>query len=242
MYFIRSLNKFFHSVNALICPIHREGYLYIFLGFVLSFVLGFFSTSFFILGLLVTLWICYFFRDPIRHTIIDPNYIVSPADGTVCSVCVTYPPAKLNIEHKEYLKISIFMNVFDCHINRSPVDGYLQETQYVKGQFLNADDEKSSENNEQQLYHITTSDAQMPQSIYVVQVAGLVARRIIPFVKVPCRLLAGERIGMIRFGSRVDVYLSVEAVPMVALNQKVVAGETLIASFGLSKSFKFRQD
>ena len=173
----------------------------------------------------MTIWCYYFFRDPERISINDDNYLVSPADGTIIQVQETEGPKELNLEGKKFTKVSIFMNVFDCHVNRKPCDGKISEILYKPGKFLNASLDKASEDNERNYYKVTNAQG---EDIIVVQIAGLIARRIISESKKDQTLKQGNRIGMIRFGSRVDVYFE-NYTTLVKVNQKTIAGETLIA-------------
>jgi phosphatidylserine decarboxylase len=178
-----------------------------------------------LIGLLLTVWCYYFFRDPDRISINDENYLVSPADGVVLQVQETDGPKELNLDGKKFNKISIFMNVFDCHVNRTPCSGKVTEIIYKPGKFLNASLDKASEDNERNYYKITNSNG---EDIIIVQIAGLIARRIVSEVSESTELKQGDRIGMIRFGSRTDIYFE-NYTPLVKVNQKTIAGETLIA-------------
>jgi phosphatidylserine decarboxylase len=175
--------------------------------------------------LVLTVWVYYFFRDPERVPINDDNYLVSPADGLVVQVQETEGPKELGLENKKFTKISIFMNVFDCHVNRIPCDGKVSEILYKSGKFLNASLDKASEDNERNYYKIINSKG---EDIIVVQIAGLIARRIVCEISKDQDLKQGNRIGMIRFGSRADVYFA-NYTPLVKVNQKTIGGETLLA-------------
>jgi len=177
------------------------------------------------IGLVLTIWCYYFFRDPERISIQDDSYLVSPADGIVLQVLDTNGPKELSLENRKFKKVSIFMNVFDCHVNRSPCAGMVSDILYKPGKFINASFDKASEDNERNYYKIKNNQN---EDIVVVQIAGLIARRIITEVDKDQELEQGKRIGMIRFGSRVDVYFE-NYDPLVKINQKTVAGETLIA-------------
>ena len=174
---------------------------------------------------MLTIWVYYFFRDPERISINDENYLVSPADGLVLEVIETKGPKELGLENKNFKKISIFMNVFDCHVNRAPCAGKISEILYKPGKFLNASLDKASEDNERNYYKITNNQG---EDIVVVQIAGLIARRIVCEVSKDQELDQGSRIGMIRFGSRVDIYFE-NYIPLVKVNQKTIAGETILA-------------
>ena len=205
--------------------IHTEGYKFLAIAILITIFLYFFSGFLGLVSLVLTIWVYYFFRDPERVSINDDNYLVSPADGSVVQVQETSGPKELNLESKKFTKISIFMNVFDCHVNRIPCDGKISEIIYKPGKFLNASLDKASEDNERNYYKITNSKG---QDIIVVQIAGLIARRIVCETSKDQDLKQGDRIGMIRFGSRVDVYFE-NYTSLVKLNQKTVAGETLLA-------------
>jgi phosphatidylserine decarboxylase len=179
-------------------------------------------------GLLLTLWCAYFFRDPDRITPNRPGLIISPADGVVQMIQPAVPPAELGLDQRPRTRISVFMDVLSVHINRAPVDGEVIGIAYRPGKFVNAALDKASDENERSSMHLRTNDG---HDIVVVQIAGLVARRILSWTKAGERLRAGERYGMIRFGSRVDVYLPDGVQPLVAVGQQAVAGETVLADF-----------
>jgi len=205
--------------------IHAEGYKFLAIAILITIFLYFFSGFLGLVSLVLTVWVYYFFRDPERTSINDDNYLVSPADGLVVQVEEMQGPKELNLESKKFTKVGIFMNVFDCHVNRIPCDGKISEIIYKPGKFLNASLDKASEDNERNYYKITNSKG---QDIIVVQIAGLIARRIVCETSKDQDLKQGDRIGMIRFGSRVDVYFE-NYTSLVKLNQKTVAGETLLA-------------
>ena len=205
--------------------IHPEGYKFLAIAILISIFLYFFSNFLGLVSLVLTVWVYYFFRDPERISINDDNYLVSPADGLVVQVQETEGPKELNLESKKFSKVSIFMNVFDCHVNRTPCDGKISEILYKPGKFLNASLDKASEDNERNYYRITNNQG---EGVIVVQIAGLIARRIVCEISKDQDLKQGDRIGMIRFGSRVDVYFE-NYTPLVKANQKTVAGETLLA-------------
>ena len=205
--------------------IDNEGYKFIVI-FILGTIILYFISSFLgFIGLVLTIWCYYFFRDPDRISIGDENYLTSPADGLVLQVLETDGPKELGLENKKFTKVSIFMNVFDCHVNRSPCSGKISEILYKPGKFINASLDKASEDNERNYYKIKNSHG---EDIIVVQIAGLVARRIVTETSVDEELRQGTRIGMIRFGSRADLYFE-NYQPLVKVNQKTIAGETLIA-------------
>ena len=205
--------------------IHTEGYKFIviagFITIILLIVNGFLG----LIGLVLTVWVYYFFRDPERIIINDDNYLVSPADGEVIKVEEVNGPKELSLENKNFKKISIFMNVFDCHVNRTPCSGKISQIVYKPGKFINASLDKASEENERNYFKIQNSSG---DDIIAVQIAGLIARRIVNESHEGQELKQGERIGMIRFGSRVDVYFE-NYTPLVKVNQKTIAGETLLA-------------
>ena len=205
--------------------IHTEGYRFLIISGVATLVLYALSTFLGLLGLLITIWVYYFFRDPDRTSINDDKYLVSPADGEIIKVEEVDGPKELGLENRKFKKISIFMNVFDCHVNRTPCSGKIDEILYKPGKFLNASLDKASEDNERNYYKIKNVDG---EDIIVVQIAGLIARRIVCESSKDQELKQGERIGMIRFGSRADVYYE-NYEPLVKIGQTAVAGETLLA-------------
>jgi len=205
--------------------IHNEGYkfivIFVFATIVLYFINGFLG----FVGLILSIWCYYFFRDPERISIGDESYLTSPADGIVLQVLETTGPKELGLEDKKYTKVSIFMNVFDCHVNRSPCSGKITDILYKPGKFINASLDKASEDNERNYYKINNSYG---EDIVVVQIAGLIARRIVTDTSIDDDIQQGSRIGMIRFGSRADLYFE-NYKPLVKVNQKTIAGETLVA-------------
>ena len=205
--------------------IHTEGYRFLIISGVATLVLYALSTFLGLLGLVITIWVYYFFRDPDRTSINDDKYLVSPADGEIIKVEEVDGPKELGLEDRKFKKISIFMNVFDCHVNRTPCTGKIDEILYKPGKFLNASLDKASEDNERNYYKIKNVDG---EDIIVVQIAGLIARRIVCESSKDQELKQGERIGMIRFGSRADVYYE-NYEPLVKIGQTAVAGETLLA-------------
>ena len=205
--------------------IHAEGYKFLAIAILITIFLYFFSSFLGLVSLVLTVWMYYFFRDPERTSINDDNYLVSPADGLLVQVEEMQGPKELNLESKKFTKVGIFMNVFDCHVNRTPCDGKISEILYKPGKFFNASLDKASEDNERNYYKITNNQG---QDIIVVQIAGLIARRIVCETSKDQDLKQGERIGMIRFGSRVDVYFK-NYTSLIKMNQKTVAGETLLA-------------
>ncbi len=214
-----------NSIRSQLAPMHREGYPFVG-GFALvSLVLLWIWSPLGWLGLLATLWCAYFFRDPVRVTPVAEGFVIAPADGRISQVVNALPPPELRLSERPLPRVSIFMSVFDCHVNRSPVSGRIERIAYRKGAFLNADLDKASEDNERNALIVNSGGVR----IGVVQIAGLIARRIVPFVHEGQSVSAGDRIGMIRFGSRVDVYLPEGAKPLAAEGQTAIAGETVIA-------------
>ena len=205
--------------------IHSEGYKFIVIAVVLTIILYNLSNFLGLVGLVITIWVYYFFRDPERVIIEDDNYLVSPADGEVIKVELVDGPKELGLENKKFNKVSIFMNIFDCHVNRIPCAGQVEEILYKPGKFLNASLDKASEDNERNYYKIKDVHG---NEIIVVQIAGLIARRIVCETNKNQNLNQGERIGMIRVGSRADVYYE-NYQPLVKIGQKAISGETLLA-------------
>ena len=212
-------------IDKVFPKIHDEGYKFIVIFSLVTIILYFIGSFLGLVGLILTIWCYYFFRDPERFPINDENYLVSPADGLILQVQDSDGPKELNMEGKKFTKVSIFMNVFDCHVNRTPCSGKLTEMIYKPGMFLNASLDKASEDNERKYYKITNSAG---EDVIVVQIAGLIARRIVSEVSENSELKQGEKIGMIRFGSRADIYFN-NYTPLVKINQRTIAGETLIA-------------
>jgi phosphatidylserine decarboxylase len=215
-----------NSIRAQISPIHPQGY---------PFIGGFALISLFLfwlwsplgwLGTVATLWCAYFFRDPPRVTPLRDGLVVAPADGQLSQIANAVPPKELDLGERPLPRISIFMSVFDCHVNRSPVTGRIERMVYRAGKFLSADLDKASEDNERNAFVIATVAG---QRIAVIQIAGLIARRIVPFAREGDAVAAGQRIGMIRFGSRVDVYLPEGTRVLVGERQTALAGETVLA-------------
>ena len=211
--------------NKIFPKIHAEGYKFLVIAAVITLLFYSFSNFLGLIGLVLTIWVYYFFRDPERVIIENENYLVSPADGEVIKVEEVDGPKELGLENKRFNKISIFMNVFDCHVNRTPCAGKIEEILYKPGKFLNASLDKASEDNERNYYNI--KDHQN-NNIVVVQIAGLIARRIVCESNKDQELKQGDRIGMIRFGSRADVYYE-NYEPLVKVGQKAISGETLLA-------------
>ena len=205
--------------------IHSEGYKFLAVAGIVTMVFYTFSDFLGLIGLVLTIWVYYFFRDPERIIIEDDNYLVSPADGEVVNVGEVDGPKELSLENKKFKKISIFMNAFDCHVNRIPCSGKIEEILYKPGKFLNASLDKSSEENERNYFKIKDNQN---NDLIVVQIAGLIARRIVCETNKDQELNQGDRLGMIRFGSRVDVYYE-NYEPLVKVGQKAISGETLLA-------------
>ena len=212
-------------MNKIFPKLHNEGYKFIIIFAITTIILYLINGFLGFIGLLLTIWCYYFFRDPERTSIGDDNYLTSPADGVVLQVKDTNGPKELGLENKQMKKVSIFMDVFDCHVNRSPCSGAISEILYKPGKFFNASLDKASEDNERNYYRIRNSDG---KDIIVVQIAGLVARRIVTEVSKDELVDQGSRIGMIRFGSRADMYFE-DYTPLIKVDQKTIAGETLIA-------------
>ena len=211
--------------NKIFPKIHAEGYKFLVIAGIITIVLYSFSDFLGLIGFVLTIWVYYFFRDPERIIIEDDNYLVSPADGEVIKVEEVDGPKELGLENKKFKKISIFMNVFDCHVNRTPCEGKIDEILYKPGKFLNASLDKASEDNERNYYKIKDPHN---NDIIIVQIAGLVARRIVCESVKDQKLQQGDRIGMIRFGSRADIYYE-NYEPLVKVGQKAISGETLLA-------------
>ena len=215
------------TIRKTFVPVHPAGYPFIAVFFAVSVVLGFLWTPFFWIGLLLTAWCAYFFRDPERVTPVNDDLVISPADGKVSAVGMFVPPAELGLGSDPMLRVSVFMNVFNCHVNRAPVRGKILRAVHTQGQFLNAELAKASTDNERNSLVLASAHGDMA----VVQIAGLVARRIICWAKEGEELTTGERFGLIRFGSRLDVYLPEGAETAVAPGQTAIAGETILARF-----------
>ncbi|ACI93624.1 putative phosphatidylserine decarboxylase-like protein [Afipia carboxidovorans OM5] len=216
-----------HSIRAQIPPIHPEGYPFIG-GFAFaSLILFWLWAPLGWIGVVLTIWCALFFRDPVRTTPVREGLVIAPADGRVSMVTPVVPPAELGLGDQPLMRISIFMSVFNCHVNRSPVAGRIERIAYRPGKFINAELDKASEDNERNSLVISTPAGR----IGVVQIAGLVARRIVSFVREGESLAAGQRFGLIRFGSRLDVFLPEGGKPLVSVGQTAVAGETVLADF-----------
>ena len=211
--------------NTIFPKIHKEGYKFLAISILVTFVVLLFSKFLGFLLILVTFWVYYFFRDPERYSINDDNYLASPADGLITDISEKSGPEELRLENTSFTRISVFMNVFNCHVNRVPSSGKVEEIFYKPGKFLNASLDKASEDNERNYYKIKDKHG---NDIVVVQIAGLVARRIVCETNKNQELSQGDRIGMIRFGSRADVYYE-NYEPLVKVGQTAISGETLLA-------------
>ena len=214
------------AIKSVLFPIHPEGYKFIAIFAVITAFLFSVSEILGWIGVILTLWCAWFFRDPARVTPQRTGLVISPADGVVNMITEAVPPAELGLGDEPMRRVSVFMNVFNCHVNRMPVTGTVKKSLYRTGQFLSADLDKAAEANERQSLLVETDDG---KELVVVQIAGLVARRILCFVHEDQEMQAGERFGLIRFGSRCDVYLPKGSVPRVAVGQSAIAGETVLA-------------
>ena len=205
--------------------LHKEGYKFLAISIIITFIVWLFSNFLTFIMLLITVWVYYFFRDPDRVAINDNSYLVSPADGLVTDISEINGPEELGLENNKYTRISIFMNVFNCHVNRTPIEGKVEEIFYKPGKFFNASLDKASKENERNYYKILSTKG---EEVIIVQIAGLIARRIICEVSKDQNLKQGDRIGMIRFGSRVDLFFKNKKI-LTKIGQNVVAGESLLA-------------
>jgi len=212
--------------DILFPKLHKDGYKFLAIAAVTTFILLLISNFLGLISFILTIWIYYFFRDPERFPINDENYLLSPADGVISQVIELSGPKELNLEKKKYTKVSIFMNAFNCHVNRVPSSGKINKIFYKAGKFLNASLDKSSEENERNYIKMINSQG---DELALVQIAGLIARRIVCEISENQEVEQGSRIGMIRFGSRVDIYFE-NYNPLVKINQKTIAGETLLAN------------
>jgi phosphatidylserine decarboxylase len=212
--------------NTIFPKIHKEGYKFLAISVLATFIVLFFSKFLGFILILVTVWVYYFFRDPERYSINDDSFLVSSADGLITDISERSGPEELRLENTSYTRVSVFMNIFNCHVNRMPSSGKVEEIYYKPGKFLNASLDKASEENERNYFKIKLKDG---EEIVIVQIAGLIARRIVCEVEQDQDLKQGDRIGMIRFGSRVDIYFKKKKV-LAKIGQNVVAGESIIAS------------
>ena len=213
--------------NTIFPKIHKEGYKFLAISILTTFTVLIFSKFLGLILIIFSFWVYYFFRDPDRYSINDDSYLVSPADGLITDISEKSGPEELRLENTTYTRVSVFMNVFNCHVNRVPTSGKVEEIYYKPGKFLNASLDKASEENERNFFKVKTNKNN--EEIIIVQIAGLIARRIVCEVEQGQDLKQGERIGMIRFGSRVDIYFKNKKV-LAKLGQNVIAGESLIAS------------
>ena len=213
--------------NTIFPKIHKEGYKFLAISILATFIVLIFSKFLGYIFILITAWVYYFFRDPERYSINDDKFLVSPADGLITDISERSGPEELRLENTTYTRVSIFMNVFNCHVNRTPTSGKVEEIYYKPGKFLNASLDKASEENERNFFKIKSANTD--EEIIIVQIAGLIARRIVCEVEQGQELKQGNRVGMIRFGSRIDMYFKNKKV-LAKLGQSVVAGESLIAS------------
>ncbi len=214
------------SISKIIVPVHKEGYPFIAIAVALTILLGWLWSPLFWIGLFLTGWVCFFFRDPKRVTPVKDGLIISPADGTVCMIGSAIPPHELNLGEQPLTRICISMDMLNCHVNRAPIAGRITRVAYKAGKFVNPELDKASEHNERNGLIIENEYAR----VGVVQIAGLVARRIVCFVKEGENISAGDRFGLIRFGSRLDVYLPQSTKPQVAMGQTMIAGESILAN------------
>jgi phosphatidylserine decarboxylase len=213
--------------NTIFPKIHKEGYKFLAISILATFLILFFSKLLGLIFILITVWVYYFFRDPERVSINDDTFLVSPADGLITDISEKSGPEELRLENTTFTRVSVFMNVFNCHVNRVPTSVKVEEIYYKPGKFLNASLDKASEENERNYFKVKS--LKNNEEIIIVQIAGLIARRIVCEVEQGQELKQGDRIGMIRFGSRVDIYFKNKKV-LAKLGQNVIAGESLIAS------------
>ena len=212
-------------INILFPKLHKEGYRFLAIAAVVTFVLLLISNFLGITSFILTIWIYYFFRDPERFPINDENYLLSPADGVISQITEVSGPIELGLKNKKFTRVSIFMNVFDCHVNRVPSSGKIDQIFYKSGKYINATFDKASDENERNYVKMTNSNG---DELILVQIAGMIARRIVCEIKENDETKQGNKFGMIRFGSRVDLYFENYQL-MAKINQKTVAGETIIA-------------
>tara|TARA_B100001057_G_scaffold374793_1_gene379498 strand:+ start:43 stop:690 length:648 start_codon:yes stop_codon:yes gene_type:complete len=213
-------------LNTIFPKIHKEGYKFLAISILITFIVLFLSKFLGFLLIIITIWVYYFFRDPERYSINDDNFLVSPADGLITDISEKTGPEELRLENTSFTRVSVFMNVFNCHVNRIPSSGIVEEIYYKPGKFVNASLDKASEENERNIFRIRLNNG---EEMVIVQIAGLIARRIVCDVEQGQNLKQGDRLGMIRFGSRVDLYFKNKKT-LAQLGQNVVAGESLIAS------------
>ncbi|WP_336279030.1 phosphatidylserine decarboxylase [Bartonella sp. CB175] len=227
------------SIHNSVVPVHKEGYPFIVLFFVVSLILGWVWGPLFWFGLVLTVWCIYFFRDPDRVIPLNSNWVMSPADGRISFVGSSVPPEELGLGNEEMIRISIFMDVFSCHINRIPIGGTVESVVYHPGKFANVELDKTSQFNERNGVVINSEHGK----IAMVQIAGMIARRIVCWSKENDSVITGQRFGLIRFGSRLDLYIPIEVNLRVAVGQTAIAGETVLGSFDdKSAAINFRFD
>ena len=212
-------------IDILFPKLHKEGYRFLAIAAVATFILLLISNFLGIISFIITVWVFYFFRDPERFSINDENYLIGPADGVVSQIIEVNGPIEMGLEKKKFTRISIFMNIFDCHVNRVPCNGKISQILYKPGKYINASFDKASEENERNYVKIKNSNG---EELILVQIAGLIARRIVCEINEDDEIKQGDKFGMIRFGSRVDLYFENYQL-MVRQNQKIIAGETIIA-------------
>ncbi len=212
-------------IDILFPKLHKEGYRFLAIAAFITFILLLISNFFGLISFILTIWVYYFFRDPERFSINDENYLLSPADGVVSQIIETNGPSEIGLENKKFTRVSIFMNVFNCHVNRIPSSGKINQIFYKPGKYINASLDKASEENERNYIKMTNSNG---DELVLVQIAGLIARRIVCEIKENDETNQGDKFGIIRFGSRVDLYFENYKI-LVRQNQKTVAGETIIA-------------
>ena len=221
------LTNLYTTLRKALVPVHREGWPFIAAFFVATLVLGWLWDPLFWIGLFLTGWCAYFFRDPERVPPVSVDFVISPADGRVSAITNVAPPRETGLGDEPMQRVSIFMNVFNCHVNRAPATGRIALVAHKPGKFLNADLDKASSDNERNSMVVETRHG----ALAVVQIAGLVARRIVCWARESEEIGVGERFGLIRFGSRLDVYLPKGAVITVSPGQTAIAGETIIARY-----------
>ena len=212
-------------IDILFPKLHKEGYRFLAIAAVITFILLLISNFLGVISFVLTIWIYYFFRDPERYPINNEDYLISPADGVITQILKVNGPTELGLENKQYTRVSIFMNVFDCHVNRVPCAGKIKKIYYKSGKYINASLDKASEDNERNYVKMINSKG---EEIILVQIAGLIARRIVCEIRENDEIKQGDRFGIIRFGSKVDLYFKNYEI-LVNINQKAIAGETIIA-------------
>lgn len=220
------MENIINLIKSSMIPIHKEGYLFIGIGVILSLILMSISDTMGWVAVVITLFVIFFFRDPYRVAPEKPGLVVSPADGIVCNIDEVSVPSDINLDHDKMLRISIFLNVFDVHVNRVPIEGKILQHRYHQGKFLSANLDKASEDNERNSFLLETDSG---ENIIFVQIAGLIARRIVWNIHEGDRVETGQKFGIIRFGSRVDIYLPADVEPLVLKGQRMIGGETVIA-------------